>query len=105
MNQIPFSLEDAVFAVGEVAADLIHPEAVWRSCDSSELNSPGRELDEEEDHEALQSLHGPDFDGEEVCCGDLVEVAGNEFFPGRFLFPVRGGFDAVAFENVGDGFG
>jgi hypothetical protein len=54
VDQKTLRLQDFVFTVGDVASNLLHPESVGTLGDASELNAPRRELDEEENHEALE---------------------------------------------------
>src|SRR6187549_543146 len=72
VNKIMLCLQDSVFTVGDVAPNLLHPQSIGALGDSAELNVSGRELDEEENHEALEALQGPDLHGEEICGGNLI---------------------------------
>ena len=55
MNQISILLQEAILAIGDVASDLSHPESICASRDSAKLYASRRQLDEKEDHEALES--------------------------------------------------
>jgi len=74
MNKESISFQESVFAVGQVAGDLIHPESVWILGDYSKLDASAGKLDEEKDHETLKFLHGPDFNRKEIRRGNLVRV-------------------------------
>jgi hypothetical protein len=95
-------IQDSFFAVGQIATDLLHPESVGTLCDSAELNTPGRKTDEKENYESLESLHRPDFHGEEIGSNNLVEVTSKEFLPGCLSLPFGSGLDTVLFENTRD---
>jgi len=46
MDQVALPFQDSVFAVGDVSAELLHPESVRTLCYTSQLHSPRREFDE-----------------------------------------------------------
>jgi hypothetical protein len=42
MDQVPLSVQDSVYGVGKVPADLAHPQAVRRTSDPADLHRPSR---------------------------------------------------------------
>jgi hypothetical protein len=105
MDEIAVCFQEAVLAVGDVAGDLLHPQAVWRFGDSADLHAPGSDLDKEEDHEALQAVLRPDFDCEEISGDNLVRMPGEELLPRGLSLPVRRRFDPVPPQDVRNGTG
>ena len=105
MNKVSVPFQKLIFAISEVSCDLAHPKSIRALCDSAELYSPGGYFNEEENHETLESFHGPDFDGQEVGGCDLIGVPYEEFFPCCLLHASWSGFDSVPFENLRDATG
>ena len=102
MNQISILLQETILAIGDVASDLSHPESIWASRDSAELYSSRRQLNEEEDHQALKSAPCPDFNGEEVRGHDLIEMTREEFLPRRLSLSSRSRFNSMPLQDVGN---
>jgi hypothetical protein len=73
---------------------------MWASRDSAELYSSRRRLNEEEDHEALKSAPGPDFNAEEVRGHDLIEMTREEFLPRRLSLSPRSRFNSMPIQDV-----
>src|SRR5262245_1072267 len=95
VDQIAVAPQGSFFGVRDVAPNLFHPESVGGLGDPPKLNASGRELDKEENHEALETLQRPDLHGEEICGGNLIKVSREKFFPSRLSLSVRSGFNAV----------
>lgn len=100
MDQVPLARHQTVNRVGQVAGNLAHPQAVRSRSDPADLHSSGRQLDEKQHNESLQSFDRPDLDREEVRCHDQVPVLRQEFFPRRLAASLWRRFHPVAFENV-----
>lgn len=66
MDQIPFPKNQTVDGIAEVTGDLAHPQSVRLLRDAGDLHTSGREIDEEERQETLQSSTRPYFDSEEI---------------------------------------
>jgi hypothetical protein len=98
MNNVSISLQESIFAIGQVACDLVHPKSIRSLCNSAELYAPGRHLDKEENHETLEAFYGPDFDGEEVCGGNLIGVSVDEFSPCCLFHAPWSGLDSMSFR-------
>ena len=58
MNQIPLTAQNSIDAIGESAADLVHPEPISPRSNPADLDPAGRELDEEQHNEALETSRG-----------------------------------------------
>jgi hypothetical protein len=54
------------FAIGHIPANLSHPQPIGDGRDASNLHLARRQLDKEENKEALQPSAGPHFHGEEI---------------------------------------
>ena len=65
MNQVALAIQDSVDGIGQIPADLAHPQAVGSGRDAGNLHLARRQLDEEQHDEPLQPSPGPHFHGEE----------------------------------------
>ena len=74
VNQIALALEQPVYGVGQMAGDLTHPHPVGSGRDPGNLDTSGGQFEKEQNQEALQPLSGPDLNGKEVCCNNLVPM-------------------------------
>jgi hypothetical protein len=74
MDEVALAVQDALHTVGEIAPDLIHPDPISLGCDSSNLHPAGRQLDEEQHYEPLQTSSSPHLHGKEVGGHDQFPV-------------------------------
>jgi hypothetical protein len=104
VNQISVRLQEAVVAIGDIPSDSLHSESDRTFCDSAELYALCRQLNEEQDHETLESVSGPDFDGERspfiifllASIRELaINVAQRSSLPMLFLRPLLGDWKPV----------
>jgi len=64
------------------------------------LNAAGRQLDEEQNEKALESLSGPNLNREEVGCDDQVPVLSEKLFPRGLSNPLGSRLNTVTLQNV-----
>ena len=98
-DEIPRADALVVWAHGQVACLLAHPAAVRVCCDRGDVDAAGRELDDEEDVEALAEQG---VDGEEVALEDARRLRAQELRPARVLLS-RCWLDRGVFEDRPDG--
>ena len=73
-NQILLSSQKSVDGIGDVSADLHHPDFVRAGYDPGDLDSACLQLDHEEDVERDEPTQAPDLDGEEVGGSEHVPM-------------------------------
>src|SRR5262249_33792799 len=56
MDEVALAVENTVHCIGEIPADLAHPQAVRITSNTADLHLTSGELDEEQHEVALQSL-------------------------------------------------
>jgi hypothetical protein len=97
--------QDSIDRVGGLAPDLTHPQAVGGGGDPRDLDLTRRQIEEEQDHEALQSFSRPHFHGEKIGRHDPFPVSREKLFPGRLPTALGCGFEAMPCEpaRVRDG--
>ncbi len=66
------------------------------------MNSPGREVDEEQDKEADKAVRCDHFDREEVRGHDALSVGGDELRPGELGSTTTSRGQPVPSKHVGD---
>src|SRR6185436_18264466 len=66
MNQVALAIQDSVYGIGEIPADLAHPKPIGSSSDACNRYLARRQLQEEQNEEPLQPATGPHFHGEEI---------------------------------------
>jgi len=72
------------------------------SGDAGEGNTPGVEVEKEEDVVGNKTTPGQDLNGEEVCSGKDGHMGADEFLPTRVLAALRRWRDAMTLQNVSD---
>ena len=82
VNQVSSVVQLSVPAC-DVSGYLLHPRLVWVWCEPAEMHSPGREVDEEQDKEADETVLRDHFDREEVRSHDALSVGSDELRPGE----------------------
>jgi hypothetical protein len=103
VDQIALAEEDSVHGVGDLAADLAHPQAVGGGGDTRDLHLARGQIEEEQHDKALQSPSRPHFDREEIRCRDPLPMSREELLPGRLSTPLGRGLEAMPFENRRNG--
>jgi len=94
MNQIALALEDSIYSVGCIPADLTHPWSVGCGSDARDINLARRQLDE--------PSPCPYFHCEEIRRHNQFPVLCQELLPGRLPNPLWCRFDPMSFENLCD---
>src|SRR5581483_12226074 len=102
VDQVTLALEDSVNHIGQVAADLVHPQPVRTRCNAGDFHFSRRQLDEEQHYESLQSTLRPRFDGEEVSGNDQLPVLLEELLPGGLSFLLRRRLNSVPLQDLSD---
>ena len=102
MDQVPLPREHSIDGISEVPRDLVHPQAIGERCDAGDLHLAGSQVDEEQNHEPLQSLLGPDLYGEEVRRDDQVPMPLQELLPRRLSIALRRRLDPMPFQDRRD---
>ena len=102
MDQIALAIQNSVHCIRHISADLTHPQSVCIGCYASDFHPTSRQIDKEQDQEALQASSGPDLYGEEVCGYDQLPVARQKLLPSRLSAPLCCRFDLVPMENISD---
>jgi hypothetical protein len=102
MDQIAFASQYSVNRIGDISANLTHPQSIRARCYASDLHFPRRQINEEQDEEALQPSGGPDLHGEEIRSYDQFPVSCQKLLPSCFPAPLRRRFNPVAAENISD---
>ena len=74
MDQVTLAVQDSIHTVREIAPDLIHPEPIDGGRNSGDLYPAGRQLDEEQHYEPLQTSPCPHLNGKEVGGHDQFPV-------------------------------
>lgn len=69
MDQNRFALERPIEVIGHIASHLLHPLAIRLGSDPDNLNPASLQVDYEQGEIASKPEVVPDFDGEEVSCG------------------------------------
>ena len=95
-----FALEHAIFGIGQITGDLIHPQPIRGVGNTSHLDAARGDLNEEQNHVAPETLPGPNLHGKEIGCDDLFPMLNEELLPGSFADSFRRGFNAVALQYV-----
>jgi hypothetical protein len=95
--------QDSIDRVGGLAPDLTHPQAVGGGGDPRDLDLTRRQIEEEQDHEALQSFSRPHFHGEKIGRHDPFPVSREKLFPGRLPTALGCGFEAMPCEDGSNG--
>ena len=54
MDQIAFAIQNSVHRIGDISANLTHPQSIRAGCDASDLHFPRRQINEEQDEEGEQ---------------------------------------------------
>jgi len=102
MNQVALAVQDSVHRIGNIPADLEHPQPVCLRPAADDLHLSRRQLNEKQHDETLQTSPGPYFHGEEICGHNQFLVPAQELLPGRLSAPLRCRLDPVPLQNLGD---
>ena len=96
------AFEEAVFAIGEIAADLFHPRSIGTRRDACNVRTAGFQMPHGENVERDQSVSRPDFNSRDVRGKDRIPVRFQERGPRWCSLPIRCWFNAVCLQYVGD---
>src|SRR5215471_11063694 len=66
MNQVSLPHEDPLIGIGNISADLAHPQPIGNGRHAADLHLTRRQLEEEQHHKSLQTFSRPHFHGEEI---------------------------------------
>jgi hypothetical protein len=102
VDQIALAIQNSVLGIGHISADMTHPQSVRMGCYASDFHPASRQIDKEQDEEALQASSGPDLHAEEVCGYDQFPVSCQKLLPSRLSIPFWCRFDPVPTENISD---
>ena len=81
VDQIALAEEDSVHGVGDLAADLAHPQPVGSGRDPRDLDWARGQIEEEQHDKALQSPSRPHFDCKEIRRRDQFPMSREELLP------------------------
>src|ERR1051326_1608677 len=103
MDKVSLPGQEAFRSTAEIACDLTHPKAVRLPRHSGDLDSPTRQIDQEEHQEPRQALARPGLDREEIRCHDHFSVLRQALLRRGFSLTLRRRFQPVLLQKVGDG--
>ena len=105
VDQIPAAdlLKPAGANIGTITRDLSHIGHIRMLGHAQDLDVSGSEMDGKQHIVGSLTQPADDIDGEEVGGHELVDVIGNEVFPGRVLTPLWRRADAMAVQDGGNG--
>jgi len=78
---------------------VVHPEAIWKLTDATDVNSARRELQEEQHDEPLQSAVCPHLNCDEVGGYDQFPMPLKKFSPSDLSLAFRREFNSVLFSG------
>jgi hypothetical protein len=102
-QDVSFAEKEAIFHVGQVPGDLLHPRSIWVGCATGEVNAPGSQLHDEEEIERHQPALRPHLDCCEVNRRQDVPMGFEKGGPRCLSLAVRRRLDAMLFEDIAHG--
>ena len=87
MDQVPRTIQEPVFAIGEIARDLVHPSSIGLRQDPGDIDPPSLEVDHEENEVSDEARSRDHFDAEEVGSANRSPVCLQERFPRHSPLP------------------
>jgi hypothetical protein len=100
MDEITFAVQYPIDGIGQISADLAHPQPLGIGGNTGDLYLACQQLDKKEHKEALQSPSGPYLHGEEIRSHNQFPMSRQEILSRRLSPALRRWFQAVPFQNV-----